>query len=197
MEDIPPVPVPFPLSNNVEGVCSSPLNFTDVKKLAALSYKVPLHDVLSTVTSKEEVEEYARAIVLIRTVALRLSAEEEPSRVIATGSRRSKAAVISQQSEDALAKNAKKALASRKNDGNVATAPPRGGGRIAGSDRTFILERSLPYSNNELRSIIYSTGALLPHGVFPSTRASALRVVVVALAPLIARQIAASRPKNA
>lgn len=148
-------PLPYPLSINVQGVCASPLDFIDIRRLAALSYRVSALEVIANATMREEVYAYARAISLIRIAAFMLSKNSDNQPV----------------STDTVLKRKKKSKQS------------------ALTNRELILEKVIPYTNNELRSIIQSTGALLPHHVIPAKREPALRIVAIALAPYIARQI--------
>lgn len=177
---IPSHPLIYSLSVNVQGVCSSPLQFIDVRRLAALSYRVPMLEVIANATTQDEIYEYARAITLIRAVALMMVSNNSSSKMANQTSLSTKK---NKKQQNAESSNFKNPTLLFKND-------------IIGSNfnsRNYILDSVIPYTNNELRSIIQSTGALLPHHVMPQKREAALRVVAIAVAPLIAKQILRSQ----
>lgn len=166
---LPDKPLMHPMSLNVAGVAERPLDFVDVRRLAALSYKTSMREIASLAPSIEILIEYARAIVLIRAVAQSQWLKDRESvggggkeqiKVVAAARRRTKAERHHQRRHG------------------------RSYARSEGSD--------VPYNYNSLKNLIYATGAVLPHGVIPMTRPVALIVLAIALAPGIARQVSES-----
>jgi hypothetical protein len=149
----------------------------DIKRLAALSYKVKPSDILAAASSFPEINLYINAIAVIRFIAIREIFEDLDSGKMEKKEARS--STLGHQKISIIIKKARKVAAERAHKAGGKASETKSESKA--KDRQLVLLYSTPYSLLELRCVASSLGAYMPHGGLPSTREEGLLAISIAL----------------
>lgn len=170
--------IPYPCTSTLYKIADEKINeLVDIKRLAALSYNVQSSEVLSEITSRDELIAFKNNLALIRYYAIVEIMNLLESGILTDFDkkvRKNSNSFLGHQKISIIVKKAKKITSDRIKGGKDSEDKDKS----TFKDKAFILSYYEPYSLIELKCMCLELGAQLPYGSLITSRAEALRVLV-------------------